>query len=250
MGGSPQGGGTSSGEAQHPHRGEQHPTQAPAKDSPREATRTAKAGRRARARHHRRPTHRETQRKRGRPTKPPTKSNQDDRRARRRNGGKRQPHAQKAGAQPTRGHATPPARTNRRHATTRSSEPRQPPRGTGKGPKRTNRPRNKATKKKDTNKPPQPRRKPPQPRKKPPQPQNRHPRNEAKTPPKRRRPGTRPTPPEHPLYLNFPDRRDKHGAEETKIARRRPPESGTQAGTLVEVKWREERPRLLPRRRP
>ena len=217
---------TDSGEAQHPHRGEQHPPRAPAKDTTKEATRRGKAGRRARARHHRRPTHRATQRKRKRPTKPPTTSNQDGRKARRRNGGKPQPHAQRAQDQPTRGHATPPARTNRRRATTRNNEPRQPPRGTGKDRKSHNQPRDKDTKKTTPNRTPQPPKKPPQAPKKPPQPQKRRHKKGAKPHPKRRRPGTQAPPPGHPLYFEMRDPHDKNRAGTRKTEQARPRAGG------------------------
>lgn len=136
-------------------------------------TKTKKAGHREREHRPSRPTPREKQRKRQPPTSPPTKSNQDDRKAKRRTEGKRRRHAPSGKAPRTPGHAAPPARTNRKRATTRTHEPRQPPRGTGHQPKSGNRPRDKDTKNQSTPNTTQPQKKPPQPRKKPPQPQKR-----------------------------------------------------------------------------
>lgn len=209
-------------------------------------TKTKKAGRQERGHRPSRPTPREKQRKQPPPTSPPTRSNQDDRRARKRSGDKRRRPDPSGKAPRTRGHATPPARTNRKRATTRTHEPRQQPRGTGKDQRSRNQPRDKDTKNKSAPDTTQPRKKPPQPRKKPPQPQKRSTAKEQKTSTEGDHDRPRTSRPEHPLYLKFRDPHDKNRTRRRMTAQARPRAGGALGGALSLDCGLGERPDLSP----
>lgn len=211
---------------------------------------TKKAERPKREHRPNRPTPRGMPRKRKPPTNPQTKNTPGAHTAKKRTEGKPRQRAQRGRCRPTRGHATPPARTNRTRRTTRTHEPRTRPRGTGQKPKRNNRPRDKDTKNTNTTDTAKPRKQPPQPRKKPPQPQKRSSAKRQKNSRKREKAHPESTRPAHPLYLKIPARPYKNRARRRKTARRRRAESGTLGGGLCRGCVLEEPPDLLPRSPP